>query len=84
MKEMNFFFHQIIYAFRKEGCARLKGMESKMKRPNYAIITTVSIIVSGIIAYYLSYVSIRGIATRRNMSRRLQSWKNKERYHKGT
>jgi len=30
MKEANFsFFHLIIYAFRKEGFARLKGMESK-------------------------------------------------------
>jgi len=30
MKEVNFFFHQIIYAFRKEGFARLEGMESAM------------------------------------------------------
>ena len=32
MKEVDFFFHQIIYAFRKEGYARLKGMESNMTR----------------------------------------------------
>ena len=32
MKEANCsFFHQIICAFRKEGFARLKGMESKMR-----------------------------------------------------